>query len=274
MDKLEGAAESAIIWFKNNGMKLNSDKCHLLVCGHKYEHMICSIDDTKVIESHIVKLLGITIDSELKFNHHINSICKKASSKLNALSRQCAILPFYNRKMLMQAFFSSQFAYCPLVWMFCSRKMNTKINRLHFRALRIVPQDETSTFEELLHKDGSITIHHKNLQLLATELFKVFNGLSPTFMRNIFTGNSNLDTGNVSAGTRSKSTFYNPVNPKTTNYGIETLRNIGPKIWDMVPNDIKSATSVTIFKSKIKQWVPIKCPCRLCANFISNIGYV
>ena len=50
--------------------------------------------------------------------------------------------------------------------MFHSRKMNTKINGLHYRALRIVYQDETSTIEELLYKDGSITIHHKNLQLL------------------------------------------------------------------------------------------------------------
>ena len=131
--------------------------------------------------------------------------------------------------------------------------MNTKINGLHYRALRIVYQDETSTFEELLNKDGSITIDHKDLQLLATELLKVINGLAPTFMCNIFTSNSNLNTNNVSASTRSQSTFYNPANPKTTNYGIETLRNIGPKIWDMVPSDIKSATSVTIFKSKIKK---------------------
>ena len=91
MDKLEGAAESAIRWFENNGKKLNTDKYHLLISGHKYEHMICRIDNTKVIESHIVKRLGINIDSELTFSHHINPICKKASSKLNALSRQCAI---------------------------------------------------------------------------------------------------------------------------------------------------------------------------------------
>ena len=67
-------------------MKLNTDKCHLLISEHKYEHMICSIDNTKVIESHIVTFLGIDIDSELTFSHHINSICKKASSKLNALN--------------------------------------------------------------------------------------------------------------------------------------------------------------------------------------------
>ena len=274
MDKLEGAAESAICWFKNNGMKLNSSKCHLLVGGHKYEQMIGTIGNSKVIESHIVKLLGIFIDSDLTFNHHINLICKKASTKLNALSRQCAILPFPKRKMLMQAFFSSRFAYCPLVWMFHSRKLNTKINRLQYRALRIVYRDETSTFQELLDKDGSVTIHHRNLQILATEMFKCLNGLAPTFMSDIFVVNSNLSTENVSANTRSQSFFHNPVNPRTTNYGIETLRHLGPVIWDMIPSEIKNAASVAIFKNKIKGWIPTKCPCRLCKTFICNIGYV
>ena len=127
MNKLECASKSAIEWFSYNGMKLNADKCHLIVCGHKFESMICTIDNSQVIESSIVKLLGIQIDSELKFNSYIEIICKKASQKLNALSRLCAIIPFYRRKMLMQAFFKSQFSYCPLVWMCHSRHINNKI---------------------------------------------------------------------------------------------------------------------------------------------------
>ena len=51
--------------------------------------------------------------------------------------------------------------------------INMKINKLHYRALRMIYLDETSTFEELLEKDGSVTIHHRNLQFLATEMFKV-----------------------------------------------------------------------------------------------------
>ena len=69
--------------------------------------------------------------------------------------------------MLIQAFFNSQFSYCPLVWMFHSRHINTKINNLHFRALRMVYLDEISSFEELLNKDGSVNVHHRNFQLLA-----------------------------------------------------------------------------------------------------------
>ena len=274
MMKIEGAAEIAIQWFAYNGMKLNPGKCKLLVSGNKHEVMIGNIADTQVIETHCAKLLGVLIDSELKFDAHVKVICKSASNKISALARQCAILPFYRRKMLMNAFFSSQFSFCPLVWKFCSRTVNSKVNKLHYRALRIVYRDDISTFEELLLRDGSVTVHNRNLQFLAIEMFKVDKGLSPSFMTNIFCDNVNRISENVSANTRSKARFYNPSNPKTTNYGLETLRCLGPKIWKMLPYEIKNANSLAIFKIKIKGWKPINCPCRLCRDFIPNVGYI
>ena len=91
MIKLECAIKSAIEWFCCNGMKLNGSKCHLLICGHKFESMICKIKDALVIETHLVKLLGIKIELQLTFNNHLQIVCKKASQKLYALSRLCAI---------------------------------------------------------------------------------------------------------------------------------------------------------------------------------------
>ena len=131
MDKLQCATKSAMEWFHYNGMKLNFSKCNLVVCGHKYESMILKIDNTIVIETDLVKLLGINIESELTFNKHMEIVCKKASQKLNALSRLCALIPFHKRKLLMNAFFESQFSYSPLVWMFHSR-INSKVNSLHY----------------------------------------------------------------------------------------------------------------------------------------------
>ena len=65
--------------------------------------------------------------------------------------------------------------------MFHSRKSNTRVNKLYERALRIVYQDYASLFTELIEKDNSTTIHNRNIQFLATESFKVKNGLSPPF---------------------------------------------------------------------------------------------
>ena len=147
IEKLECSSRKAIDWFKNNYMKLNEDKCHILVSGYKHECVIAKIGDADIIESCNEKLLGISIDIELTFSNHVNQIYKKASNKLNALIRQCKILPFSKRRSLMKAFFESQFAYCPLVWMFHNRQINYKINDLHYRALRVVYRDETSSFD-------------------------------------------------------------------------------------------------------------------------------
>ena len=107
MTKLECATHIAMDWFRYSGMKLNSDKCYLLVCGHKFEDMICKIENSHVIETHLVKLSGIKIESELTFNNYMEAMCKKAYQNLNAFSRLCSIIPFQKRKILMYAFFDS-----------------------------------------------------------------------------------------------------------------------------------------------------------------------
>ena len=78
----------------------------------------------------------------------------------------------------MHAFFNSQFNYCPAIWMFHSRALNNKIKRLQERCLSMVYNDKTSTFNELLEKDNSISIHYRNVQALAIEMFKVANGIT------------------------------------------------------------------------------------------------
>ena len=90
------------------------------------------------------------------------------------------------RKVLMKAFFRSQFNYCPLIWMCYNRSLNHKINQLHERCLRIIYSDKKSSFDELLHKNESVSIHHQNIQQLGIEMFKVRNGENPQIVNKIF----------------------------------------------------------------------------------------
>ena len=90
----------------------------------------------------------------------------------------------------MKVFIAFEFGYCLLVWMFHCKKLNSRVNKLPERVLRIVYEDYTSSFTELLEKDNSTTLHNRNIQLLATELFKVNIGLSPPFMNEIFVENA------------------------------------------------------------------------------------
>ena len=168
--RLETASVKLFKWFADNQMKANQDKCHLIVS--KNENISMHIGPFEIKNTNCEKLLGIKVDSRLNFNEHLDGIIKKASRKINALSR---ITPFMNiskRRILMNSFFNSQFDCYPLIWMFHSRSISNKINRVHERVLRIVYNDFKSSFENLLEKDGTVSMHVKNLQKLATEMFK------------------------------------------------------------------------------------------------------
>ena len=84
------------------------------------------------------KLHVINIDSNLTFETHVESLCKKTSQKLNALLRVTWSLNFDQQKRLLNAFITSHFSYAPVVWMFHSRKLNNRTNKIHERALRLV----------------------------------------------------------------------------------------------------------------------------------------
>ena len=156
--KLEACTNNLFKWFHENHMKANTDKYHLLVTTTK-NNVSANIREFAKNNSNGEKLLGIKIDTKLSFENHVSSLCKKASQKLHALARIVNYMDLSKRKSLMKAFITSQFNYCPLIWMFHSRELSNRINRIHERALRLVYQDNSLPFAELLEKDNSVTIH-------------------------------------------------------------------------------------------------------------------
>ena len=108
----------------------------------------------------------------------MKNLCKKVGQKLHALARIANYMDINKKRSIMNAFILSQFSYCSLIWMFLRRKLNHRINKIHDRALRIVYNDHQCAFEEFFERDGPFTIHERNLQKLAIEMFKVNNGLS------------------------------------------------------------------------------------------------
>ena len=176
----------AIRWFKNNYLKLNTDKCRLIVSGNKHEQVWANIGKDLIQESNDVKLLGITIDRDLKLDKHVLKLCSKANQKLSALSRIAKLLSFNKRRTLFKAFVESQSKYCQIVWMFHSRRTNNKINRFQERALRIVYDDNVSTFDQLLAMDKSFCIHQQNIQRLLMEIYKALHDISGNSLKELF----------------------------------------------------------------------------------------
>ena len=63
-------------------------------------------------------------------------------------------------------------------------------------------------------------------------------------------------------------------NSRAVFFGTESIINLGEKLWNMVPENIKSSESLSVFKTKIKYWTPNHCPCRICKTYIDQVGFI
>ena len=201
---LEESSRVIFKWFSENQFQANTSKFHVVLSTD--QHVQVKIGAAQIENSLSEKLLVVTIDAKLSFEKHIEQIYAKAREKLKALARTAPFANSKKKKVLMKAFFTAQFSYCPVIWMFHSSKLNNKINKLHERCLRIVHSDNTSSFEKFLETHNSVSMHHQNIQVLATDLFKTVNGLSPEIMKGVFLFNEN--------------TSYNTINKKSFIRGV------------------------------------------------------
>ena len=143
--------------------------------------------DSLIKTSTFEKLLVVKIDNKLTFDNHAADLCKRANNKLRTLARATPYMTIKKRKLLRNCFFNAQFNYCLLIWMLHRRWYNNKIKHLHEKCLRLIYCNKNSSYEELLEKDGSVSTHHRNIQNLAIEMYKIKNELAPMITANVFT---------------------------------------------------------------------------------------
>ena len=120
-------------------MKANHDKYHLLL----------STQDKANIQ-----IANVTI--KIRFDKHVENLCERASRKLNSLAKLVNYKDLPKTHIFMNAFFTSEFYYRPVIWMFHSRSLNNKINKLHERCLKIIYNDKKSNFDEVLIQDNCL----------------------------------------------------------------------------------------------------------------------
>ena len=108
----------------------------------------------------------------------------------------------------------------------------------------------------------------KNLQYLTTEIYKVKNGLSPEIMKEVFIFQEN-ENYNLRCGTH-----LTKRNTHTVHFETDTITNLGPKLWKLVPDEIENGSSLSVFKYRIKTWTTDNFPCRLCKTFVKDLGFI
>ena len=176
-------------WFKIDSMKANPGKFQFMLLGVKnIVHLTINANGKIISCSNEVKLLGITIDNELKFKKHIEDLCQKASYKLHVLRRIRGYLTVEKARVLGNAFIDSQFNYAPLIRMFAGKTLINIFCKIHHR---VVYNECNKSYGELLQLNNNVSIHQRHLQYLALEVFKSLMHLNPEFMWSYFNENPN-----------------------------------------------------------------------------------
>ena len=228
ISKLTNDSKTLLEWFCNISLKANPDKFHLIF-SNSDEDKLVKIEHTEILNSNYEKLLGIKIDNKLSFGDHVADLCTKDSQKLHALSSIANFMNLQQWKKIMNAFINSQFGYCPLYG--CCPMYGCCIAEGIILALTEYTKGHFVSFTiTWLH----LLMNVRNIQLLAVELYKVANGLSPEIMSHMFPFKENQRYPIT------KKYTFKSRNVCSVNYGTESLSHLGPKIWSSLPDDLKS----------------------------------
>ncbi len=128
----------------------------------------------------------MTIDNKLKFDKHVDKLCKSAAQQLNVLYRFKEIFDNKEKEIMYNTFILSNFNYCPIIWHFSGTTASKKVENIQERALRFMFNDTVSIYESLLDRRGYTTLHIRRIKTIANEVFKSVNHLNPTFMKEMF----------------------------------------------------------------------------------------
>ena len=184
---LQQEGKILIDWFSFNCMQANPGKFQAIAVGKKTfeKSPVFSIESANITCEEIVKLLGVDIDFNLSFDHHISTICKKAAQQLNVMRRIGHNLSLLNRLTIFHTFVLSSFNFCPLAWHFCTETNTKKMEKLQERGLRFVYNDFSTSYEDLLTKAKLSTLHIRRMRTMAIETFRILNSLAPPVLTNL-----------------------------------------------------------------------------------------
>ena len=193
----------------------------------------------------------------MNFEIHTSNICRKAARQINVLLRIGKYLSLETKILIYKSFIRSNFNYCPLVWHFCSKSSTDKLEKLQYRALRLVFNDFSSSYEALLEKANMPTLHIGRIRLIAIETFKILHKLSPVYLHDL-----------VSYKESSYSFRYDNLvdlpRVRTTRYGKSTFCYEAAGVWNSLPNELRKVEDFGEFRRLVHTWGGSSCKCSMC----------
>ena len=242
----------AMKWFDMNSMKANASKFQFMLLSRNEQPVafndVIRICDAEIKPSNYVNILGVEIDKDLKFNLHIDEVCRSTGKQINALKRIKHFLEKGCKMTIYNSYINSNFNYCSIVWMLTNKCNMDKLERTNKRALRFATNKESLCYESICKDESQLTVFRKCVKSTAILMYKARKGIAPSYVNEMFqTQESQYE---MRDNDRCMLPKYN-----TVSFGKNSIRYYGAKLWNNIPTTIKSSTSLNTFKSAINKWL-------------------
>ena len=250
---LESCLAAVTDWMSQNFLRLNASKTEILVVGPTNQlplltDLRLNIDGCIITPHHTVKNLGVTFDSTLSFDRHIREITQTAFFHLRNISKIRPLLSTSDTEILVHAFVSSRLDYCNILFSGLPHRSTHKLQLVQNTAARILTK--TRKFDHItpvlisLHWLPIKSRSDFKLLLLA---YKSLHGLAPPYLSHL------LIPYTPTRALRSQNGNYlmvPKVNKKSA--GGRAFSHRAPLLWNRLPQSVRDADSITIFKSRLK----------------------
>ena len=255
-DYLNKDLKSVNTWLSSNKLTLTLSKTELLVITSRQRRVYLSDNPSLTINNFPIeqvsstKSLGVSIDENLSWNTHIETVCKKISSALGLIKRIRDFVPFYTLLNIFNGLVKPQFDYCSLVWDCCSTGLAEKLQKLQNRAARILlsaPYDSSAT--DLFRRLHWKNLRNQRLSAKAIMMFKILNGQTPDYLSNKF-----IFRNDTTSYRLRNSEMRLALPQPRTDYVRKSFSYSGAALWNSLPTDIRVSKTLGEFKTKLSNF--------------------
>ena len=212
-----------------------------------------------------MKLLGI--DNALNFRVNVSGLVRKVSNQLQVLKRHKRLIPTGAKKRLYEAFILSHLNYCSVIWLHCGKTNVEELEKNNERCLRFVFNDLHSTYDELLDYVNQPCLQDRWTHNMLTLTYRARNGNIPVYIKKL------LNIKDTTYNLRGQH-LLNVPRVNTTTYGLHSFRYFASKLWNSLPNSLRTAPTTNAFKLALKQIQFDRdcCPfCNLAQSYILSV---
>ena len=252
---LNSELEKVNSWFLTNKLLINFSKTNYMIFKPRNriidENLInIYINNNEINRVTNVKFLGIKIDNKLTWKDHVNEISQKISSVIGIMNRLKFILPIPILNNLYNTMILPYLSYCNIIWGNCASYLLQKLLLLQKRALRVITKSPYLAHTEILfHKLNILNIYDLHSYFVASFMYSYLKNDLPNIFNDFFTLNRDIHRH----ATRNSNNFYVP--NFRYNFSRSMIKYKGAVVWNALPNELQTISSLSIFKRKYKSYL-------------------